>query len=954
MGRMATILVVEDNPISSKLLRITLESEGYRVLVAPDGARALALVATEAPDLVVQDLHLPDMDGFDLVRLLRRARNGGEVPILALSGFLARLEEAQAAEMGFNGFLVKPIAPSLLVETINLFLPKASLATAGEGQGRRLLAVSEGSIELTCAERFLAGQGFLVNQAVSGGEALASARADPPAAILVDLLLPDMDGIAFCHEVRHDPRLARTPVLIMASHALDDELRKLARAVGADALVSRRAGLEELDKALFSALEQGPQPPEPDLALDAARIRFLHGMGRQFQRMEASHTSLSQQVTLLSSQIAILGNMCEALSRSGETDAILQEVLGSSLDAAGVSKGALFLLDGAGNLLLNQSVGYLAEDRPVLEDFFGRSELLRDCLARGVILTPTEEKAGPHLSLPEGLSALLVPVVHARQPLGVLFMVTKRSELRGSDPLGFARALAAVLAQALTLTAAFSRLSLSEERYRGIVESTTEGVWTIDLERRTTFVNQRVCELLGYSAGELVGKRVMDFLDGDQGILAQESMARTLSGHPVARELRLRRRDGSQLWVSLSTAPIMGSAGVPIGAMAIMADLSEQKKLQEQLMTSDRMASVGTLAAGVAHEINNPLTVVLANLELAQSDLDGLAMRLGGDAVRHLAEKCRYAQDAASRVAQIVRDLKIFSRSEEDLRQAVELQPILESAVRMAWNEIRHRARLVKDYQPVPRVAGNEARLGQVFLNLLVNAAQAIPEGHAELNEISVSIRPDGPGKVLVEIRDTGAGMPPEVLRRLFTPFFTTKPVGIGTGLGLSICHRIITGMEGEIRVESQVGRGSSFRILLPEAQAEPPAPEAVPAVHRGSLLVVDDEPMVAVVLQTLLAAEHEITVQTCAQDALRNIQEGARYDLILCDLMMPTMTGMDLHQELAGFAPDQAARMIFMSGGAFTPGARAFLERMPNDRVEKPFHLAGLKALIAERMAAR
>jgi len=204
---------------------------------------------------------------------------------------------------------------------------------------------------------------------------------------------------------------------------------------------------------------------------------------------------------------------------------------------------------------------------------------------------------------------------------------------------------------------------------------------------------------------------------------------------------------------------------------------AERCKLQEQLLVSDRMASVGTLAAGVAHEINNPLAVVLANLEMATRSVSELAKRMA--LPDDLEESLKDATDCAERIRDIVRDLKIFSRAEDDRRAPVDTRRVLESTLRMAWNEIRHRARLVKLYGAVPPVEANESRLGQVFLNLIVNAAQAIPEGHAEANEIRVATRLGPTGGVVVEIADSGCGMPPEVLRRIFTPFYTTKPVGV-------------------------------------------------------------------------------------------------------------------------------------------------------------------------------
>jgi signal transduction histidine kinase len=383
----------------------------------------------------------------------------------------------------------------------------------------------------------------------------------------------------------------------------------------------------------------------------------------------------------------------------------------------------------------------------------------------------------------------------------------------------------------------------------------------------------------------------------------------------------------------------------------------EQKKMQAQLMISERMASMGTLAAGVAHEINNPLACVMANLDLAAEDVVERAEKLGAMAeFSEVREDLRDAREAVEQIRNIVRDLKIFSRSEEEKTGPVDIRRVMDSTLRMAWNEIRHRARLVKNYGKTPSVEASESRLGQVFLNLVVNAAQAITEGRADNNEIRISTSTDPSGDVVIEIADTGPGMPPDVLARLFTPFFTTKPVGVGTGLGLSICHGIVTGFGGSIEVKSEVGRGTAFRISLPPARAEesdaaPHFALDVTAPRRGRILVVDDEPMIAKTVQRTLSAEHEVVGIGSADEALQRIRAGEQFDVILCDLMMPQMTGMDLHAELSRVAPEQAGRMIFLTGGAFSLRARAFLDETPNQRIEKPFDVRHLRALINDRI---
>jgi signal transduction histidine kinase len=385
----------------------------------------------------------------------------------------------------------------------------------------------------------------------------------------------------------------------------------------------------------------------------------------------------------------------------------------------------------------------------------------------------------------------------------------------------------------------------------------------------------------------------------------------------------------------------------------------ERVAMQEQLLISDRMASVGILAAGVAHEINNPLNAVLGNLVLALEDLSALQVEIGDvPRVRELVEQLHDAHESAERIRDIAVDMKLFARTESEERTAVDVRTVVESSVRMARTEIRHRCRVTTDFADVPPVHANESRLGQVFLNLIVNAAQSIPEGRMEENEIAIRTGRDGDGRVTVEVRDTGSGISPEVRKRLFTPFFTTKAAGVGTGLGLSICHRIVSELGGTITVESEVGVGSCFRVHLEPVEAavanesDTPTPVGEHAARRGSVLVVDDEPMLGVLTRRILEGAHDVETTTSAQEALDWIRDGRRFDLIICDLMMPAMTGMDLYEELEAVAPDQARLMVFLTGGAFTPRGRQFLERVPNLCLDKPIDIAALRALVNDRLA--
>jgi PAS domain S-box-containing protein len=376
------------------------------------------------------------------------------------------------------------------------------------------------------------------------------------------------------------------------------------------------------------------------------------------------------------------------------------------------------------------------------------------------------------------------------------------------------------------------------------------------------------------------------------------------------------------------------------------------RRLEAQLQLADRLASLGQLAAGIAHEINNPLAYAALNLELGRATLREIP-----EPPPALARALADAGDGVERVRVIVRDLDVFGRGDELLSGHVDVNRALDAAVRLADNRIRHRARLATRYEARAHVHANEKRLAQVFVNLLVNAADAIPDGAAERHEIRVHTYDAPDERVVVEVTDTGAGIAKEVLGRVFDPFFTTKPVGAGTGLGLSICRRIVTALGGELSVESELGRGSTFRVALPASRAaglgvEPPARRAGGILdRRARLLVVDDEPLIGRVIKSALT-QHDVTVAGSARQA-RELAASGAFDCILCDLMMPDLSGPGLYEALRAGGRGLERRVVFMTGGAFAPHARAFLGSVPNQCLEKPFSLADVEAAVEAVLGA-
>jgi signal transduction histidine kinase len=246
--------------------------------------------------------------------------------------------------------------------------------------------------------------------------------------------------------------------------------------------------------------------------------------------------------------------------------------------------------------------------------------------------------------------------------------------------------------------------------------------------------------------------------------------------------------------------------------------LQRLRAIQEQLLFSERLATIGQIAGSISHEINNPLAFIISNLTFSQEALKRTQGALSEEECQEVQEALAEASDGAERVRTIVQDLKMLLHPGTIERSPMDLAAAIRTAMKMAAHEIRHRARLVEQLDGIPEIHGNSARLTQVFLNLLINAAHSIPPGQVERNEIRINAQVCPPGHVIVKVSDTGSGIPPEHVKRIFDPFFTTKPQGMGSGLGLSVCHSIITAHSGEISVESEVGRGTTFQIVLPLA----------------------------------------------------------------------------------------------------------------------------------------
>jgi signal transduction histidine kinase len=508
------------------------------------------------------------------------------------------------------------------------------------------------------------------------------------------------------------------------------------------------------------------------------------------------------------------------------------------------------------------------------------------------------------------------------------------------------------------------------------------------------------------SLAELLRSDGYEVVGAANGSEALEYLKQAPAPDLILLDLMMPVKDGWQFRIeqkrdpNISAIPVLAiSADDTPKAVAIDAEMYLKKPFQyttlldairrvidtKRLAHLDRMASLGTLAAGIAHEINNPLTYVIANLELIEEEMPRLIQEYAAGVQRgpssrppgerptlpadrpsstvvarlnEISARLRDALDGSERIRGIVLNVKTFSRASDDHRTYVDVRSVLDSSIKVVTSEIRQRARLVKEYENVPLVLANPGQLGQVFLNLLLNAAHSIELEQPDANVIRVVTKKDGNGDVVIEVSDTGKGIPVEAQPRIFDPFFTTKPIGVGTGLGLSVCHGIVRSLGGTITVESEVARGSTFRVVLPAAperslSTPKPTPSPIAQVY-GRILIIDDEVKVAEAIRDMFGPGHETKVVTSGSDALALLTQepdDQRFDVILCDLHMPEVSGMELHQKLSENRPATAERMVFMTGGTFTERSRDFVRAVSNACIDKPIDVQQLRELVAKRI---
>jgi PAS domain S-box-containing protein len=502
-------------------------------------------------------------------------------------------------------------------------------------------------------------------------------------------------------------------------------------------------------------------------------------------------------------------------------------------------------------------------------------------------------------------------------------------------------------------------LRKSEERYRSILEEMEEPYYEMDLAGRFIFFNDALCRRLGYSRKELMGMHYKVYTppeDAKKMLEAFNKVYRTGERIKLLDRTSI-KKDGTRNFSETSVIPLRDELGEIIGFRGLTMDLTERKRaeeerkqLEQKAQFASRLASVGELASGVAHEINNPLTGVIgyAHLLLARKDIS-----------RDVRRDLEIINEGAQRVAGIVKKLLAFARQTKPEQRYVNINELIHitldlRAYELAASNIKVSLQLTRD---LPMTIADPGQLQQVFLNLIINAETEMKLAH---DKGKLSIKTEKINSILrITFKDTGPGIAKENLETIFDPFFTTREVGQGTGLGLSVCHGIVTGHNGKIWAESEPGRGATFIVELPivteEKQSEMPKPatEEPKKITKAKILVVDDEPVIRKFVSQVLGEQgHTVETVDNAADTLKMVR-SKRYRLILLDIKMPGMSGLELYKQFQKIAPSLTKRVVFITGDVMGKRTLAFLDKTKTPYMMKPFDAKQLKAEI-NRILAR
>ncbi len=851
----------------------------------------------------------------------------------------------------------------------------------------KILVVEESATQAARLRHVLEEAGYTVSVATTAAQGLSMARADPPTIILSDIVLPEMDGYAFCKAIRADTALHETPVVLITALAGPEHIIR-ALDCGADSFIRKPYDEQHLLSRLryIQSSRELRKTEKTHLGLEielfgqrhvirADRHQILDLLISSFQDLIGLNEELSaQQVELRPAARFLQGlnRIAEGLNGASSEEQVAQVSVSLALTLTGVEAAWMSLRDLEGGFRI-AAVRGLPPELATAEFWEG------DCLCRRSLLSGELSVAANILEC-ERLKRARVdagaPRYHASIPLwvsdrtlGVLNLAGTRPGLFAEEDLqilsGVGNQVAIALERARLLahlegelskrgralysqTVARHQAEETRRRLIEVLEATTDMVAMADAEQRVTYCNRGGRRMLGIGEDEDISTiRLADVHpELAKRIVLGEGIPTAIRDGIWSGETALTGRDGREIPVSQVIVAHKTAEGDVDFLSTIARDISERKRTEEALRESGKLAAMSEVLAGVAHELNNPLAVVSGHAALLRKTAESESVIARAGKIARAAERC----------ARIVRNFLSLARRYPSERTEVDVNRIIKDVDELLVYSLRlENIEVVFDLaDDLPIVSADPHQLHQVAVNLIANAQHAMRHGTGRRRLTLVTRFDRQDHQVRLAVADTGPGIPYEVQGRIFEPFFTTKPPGEGTGLGLSLCRGILEEHGGAIRVESSPGSGATFFVTLPIGEPRVGAPQAalpepLARITGKVVLVVDDEPELANLLAEMLSSDgHEVDVAANGSEALAKSRQRA-YDLIFSDVRMPDLDGPGFYLRLTQEHPELRGRFGFVTGDTLSHETKAFLESTGAPSLNKPFTLEEVR-----RMAQR
>ncbi len=771
------------------------------------------------------------------------------------------------------------------------------------------------------AQTVLPELGYRAAIALTGKSGLERLRARLPDLILLDLQLPDMNGLDFLRILTQEG--IDVPVILMTAHG-SEMIAVEAFRLGARNYLIKPFSDSEAREVIDQALRER--------RLQRERDRLFQLLQQRVQELTVL-TRVGKSVTALMDQRQLFDRIVEAAVYITQAD-----------------EGILFQYVEQKHELIPLALRNVTVESPDRLRLPLADSLVGQVVRSGKLLRLHRGMTDEPIAITKTMvvqATLQVPLQVGDRIIGVLVVNNRRSSRAFSDSDQYLlAALADYAAIALENSRLYQAVQSSEARYRTIFANASDMVLILDTDWRIVSGNQRSVQILNVTPDDLVGQPLQRWCLPQEWPTIAQALQRVAQGLPQPPfTISLQHSAYESATIELNAQRLDADDQTRI--VCIGRDLTERRRLEQQLIQSDKLSALGQLVAGVAHELNNPLTSISGYAQLL------LRNRTLNDEIRADLEQIR---QQAERAGRIVRNLLMFAREHKPERLATQINEVIQSTLALQVYQLRVDNITVQlDLDPeLPSTVADPHQLQQVLLNLITNARQAMNERGSGILTIRTRRHEAADGRYIeISISDNGVGIPAQYLDKVFNPFFTTKPVGQGTGLGLSICYGIIQEHQGQIWIESREGVGTTVFIRLPiiETSVGVPAPLSAAADTESGpqqrVLVVDDEESVLRMLQRLLGElGHQTTVVSDVDSALRELATRP-YDLVITDLRMPQKSGFDLSEEIRRLYPHLADRIIFISGDTLSTLKPHQKEQLRDRLLSKPFSISQLAELL-------